>query len=89
MRRVSQAIAGFYKLRLTRKTGSTAPLPGGCAAQLQSAQAKVIGVMPDCMDKNGANVLFEMRQSGTYNFAQNQEICVVLCMSRAAIVVMR
>ena len=43
--------------------------------------------MLSCGDKDGANALLEIRQSASYNFAQNQETCVVFRMSRAAIVV--
>lgn len=39
------------------------------------------------MGKDGANAMLEMRQAGAYNFAQNEETCVVFGMPREAIAV--
>ena len=39
------------------------------------------------MGKDGAHAMLEMRQAGAYNFAQNEETCVVFGMPRAAIAV--
>ena len=47
----------------------------------------VIGVMLTGMGKDGANAMLEMRQAGAYNFAQNEETCVVFGMPREAIAV--
>jgi two-component system chemotaxis response regulator CheB len=44
-------------------------------------------VMLTGMGKDGANAMLEMRQAGAYNFAQNEETCVVFGMPREAIAV--
>ena len=51
------------------------------------AGPNVIGVMLTGMGKDGANAMLEMRQAGAYNFAQNEETCVVFGMPREAIAV--
>ena len=51
------------------------------------AGPNVIGVMLTGMGKDGANAILEMRQAGAYNFAQNEETCVVFGMPREAIAV--
>lgn len=51
------------------------------------AGRNVIGVMLTGMGKDGANAMLEMRQAGAYNFAQNEETCVVFGMPREAIAV--
>jgi two-component system chemotaxis response regulator CheB len=51
------------------------------------AGKNVIGVMLTGMGKDGANAMLEMRQAGAYNFAQNEETCVVFGMPREAIAV--
>jgi len=51
------------------------------------AGANAIGVMLTGMGKDGANAMLEMRQAGAYNFAQNEETCVVFGMPREAIAV--
>jgi len=53
----------------------------------QNAGKNVIGVMLTGMGKDGANAMLEMRQAGAYNFAQNEETCVVFGMPREAIAV--
>lgn len=52
-----------------------------------NAGKNVIGVMLTGMGKDGANAMLEMRQAGAYNFAQNEETCVVFGMPREAIAV--
>lgn len=49
------------------------------------AGMNVIGIMLTGMGKDGAHAMLEMRQAGAYNFAQNEETCVVFGMPRAAI----
>jgi two-component system chemotaxis response regulator CheB len=39
------------------------------------------------MGKDGASAMLEMCQAGAYNFAQNEETCVVFGMPKAAIAV--
>jgi two-component system chemotaxis response regulator CheB len=39
------------------------------------------------MGKDGANAMLEMRQAGAYNFAQDEETCVVFGMPKEAIAV--
>lgn len=56
------------------------------SAALQAGK-NVIGVMLTGMGKDGANAMLEMRQAGAYNFAQNEETCVVFGMPREAIAV--
>jgi two-component system chemotaxis response regulator CheB len=51
------------------------------------AGKNVLGVMLTGMGKDGANAMLEMRQAGAYNFAQNEETCVVFGMPREAIAV--
>jgi two-component system chemotaxis response regulator CheB len=51
------------------------------------AGKNVIGIMLTGMGKDGANAMLEMRQAGAYNFAQNEETCVVFGMPREAIAV--
>lgn len=46
-----------------------------------------IGVMLTGMGQDGANAMLEMRQAGSYNFAQDEATCVVFGMPRAAIAV--
>lgn len=53
----------------------------------QNAGKNVIGVMLTGMGKDGAIGMLEMRQAGAYNFAQNEETCVVFGMPREAIAV--
>ena len=53
----------------------------------KNAGHNVIGVMLTGMGKDGANAMLEMRQAGAYNFAQNEETCVVFGMPREAIAV--
>ncbi len=53
----------------------------------QNAGKNVIGVMLTGMGKDGAVGMLEMRQAGAYNFAQNEETCVVFGMPREAIAV--
>ena len=53
----------------------------------QNAGKNVIGVMLTGMGKDGANAMLEMRKAGAYNFAQNEETCVVFGMPREAIAV--
>ena len=53
----------------------------------KNAGPNVIGVMLTGMGKDGANAMLEMRQAGAYNFAQNEETCVVFGMPREAIAV--
>lgn len=59
---------------------------------LFSAAAKVlhgnaIGVMLTGMGKDGAAAMLEMRKAGAYNFAQDEESCVVFGMPREAIAI--
>ena len=51
------------------------------------AGTNAIGIMLTGMGKDGANAMLEMRQAGAYNFAQNEETCVVFGMPREAIAV--
>lgn len=51
------------------------------------AGKNVIGIMLTGMGKDGANAMLEMHQAGAYNFAQNEETCVVFGMPREAIAV--
>ncbi len=51
------------------------------------AGTSVIGVMLTGMGKDGANAMLEMHQAGAYNFAQNEETCIVFGMPREAIAV--
>lgn len=51
------------------------------------AGKNAIGIMLTGMGKDGANAMLEMRQAGAYNFAQNEETCVVFGMPREAIAV--
>ena len=53
----------------------------------KNAGKNVIGVMLTGMGKDGANAMLEMRQAGAYNYAQNEETCVVFGMPREAIAV--
>ena len=53
----------------------------------KNAGPNVLGVMLTGMGKDGANAMLEMRQAGAYNFAQNEETCVVFGMPREAIAV--
>ncbi len=53
----------------------------------KNAGKNVLGVMLTGMGKDGANAMLEMRQAGAYNFAQNEETCVVFGMPREAIAV--
>ncbi len=49
------------------------------------AGANAIGVMLTGMGKDGAVGMLEMRQAGSYNFAQDEASCVVYGMPRAAV----
>lgn len=51
----------------------------------QCAGSNAIGVMLTGMGKDGAVGMLEMRQAGAYNFAQDEESCVVYGMPRAAV----
>lgn len=51
------------------------------------AGANAIGVILTGMGKDGALGMLEMRQKGAYNFAQNEESCVVFGMPKEAIAV--
>lgn len=51
----------------------------------KSAGANAIGVMLTGMGRDGAVGMLEMRQAGAYNFAQDEETCVVYGMPRAAV----
>ena len=51
------------------------------------AGANAIGVILTGMGKDGAAGMLEMRQKGAYNFAQNEESCVVFGMPKEAIAV--
>lgn len=51
------------------------------------AGPNVLGVMLTGMGKDGANAMLEMKRAGAYNFAQNEETCVVFGMPREAIAV--
>lgn len=53
----------------------------------QHAGKNVLGVMLTGMGKDGAVAMLEMRQAGSYNFAQNEATCVVFGMPREAIAV--
>jgi len=53
----------------------------------KNAGKNVLGVMLTGMGKDGANAMLEMRQAGAYNFAQNEETCVVFGMPKEAIAV--
>ena len=53
----------------------------------KNAGQNVLGMMLTGMGKDGANAMLEMRQAGAYNFAQNEETCVVFGMPREAIAV--
>jgi two-component system chemotaxis response regulator CheB len=46
-----------------------------------------IGVMLTGMGKDGANAMLEMKQAGSYNFAQDEASCVVFGMPKEAIAV--
>ncbi|MFA6015228.1 MAG: chemotaxis response regulator protein-glutamate methylesterase [Gallionellaceae bacterium] len=51
----------------------------------QNAGKNVIGVMLTGMGKDGAIGMLEMRQAGSYNFAQDEATCVVYGMPREAV----
>jgi two-component system chemotaxis response regulator CheB len=51
----------------------------------QQAGANVIGVMLTGMGKDGAAAMREMKCAGAYNFAQDEQSCVVFGMPREAI----
>lgn len=51
------------------------------------AGANAIGVILTGMGKDGAAGMLEMKQKGAYNFAQNEESCVVFGMPKEAIAV--
>lgn len=51
------------------------------------AGANAIGVILTGMGKDGALGMLEMRQKGAYNFAQNEDTCVVFGMPKEAIAV--
>ncbi len=53
----------------------------------RNAGRNALGVMLTGMGKDGANAMLEMRQAGAYNFAQNEETCVVFGMPKEAIAV--
>jgi two-component system chemotaxis response regulator CheB len=53
----------------------------------KNAGKNAIGVMLTGMGKDGAIGMLEMRQAGSYNFAQNEATCVVFGMPREAIAV--
>jgi len=53
----------------------------------QNAGKNVIGVMLTGMGKDGAVGMLEMRQAGSYNFAQDEATCVVYGMPREAVAV--
>lgn len=53
----------------------------------KQAGPNALGVMLTGMGKDGANAMLEMRHAGAYNFAQNEETCVVFGMPREAIAV--
>jgi two-component system chemotaxis response regulator CheB len=53
----------------------------------QNAGKNVIGVMLTGMGKDGAIGMLEMRQAGSYNFAQDEATCVVYGMPREAVAV--
>jgi two-component system chemotaxis response regulator CheB len=53
----------------------------------KNAGKNVLGVMLTGMGKDGANAMLEMRQAGAYNFAQDEETCVVFGMPKEAIAV--
>lgn len=47
--------------------------------------ADVIGVMLTGMGKDGAAAMQEMKKAGAYNFAQDEESCIIFGMPREAI----
>ena len=51
------------------------------------AGANAIGIILTGMGKDGAAGMLEMKQKGAYNFAQNEESCVVFGMPKEAIAV--
>jgi len=51
----------------------------------QCVAGNAIGVMLTGMGKDGAVGMLEMRQAGSYNFAQDEATCVVYGMPRAAV----
>lgn len=51
----------------------------------QCVAGNAIGVMLTGMGKDGAIGMLEMRQAGSYNFAQDEATCVVYGMPRAAV----
>jgi len=53
----------------------------------QAAGKQAIGVMLTGMGKDGALAMLEMREAGSYNFAQDESSCVVFGMPREAIAV--
>ena len=53
----------------------------------KNAGPNAIGVMLTGMGKDGAVAMLEMKRAGAYNFAQNEETCVVFGMPREAIAV--
>ncbi|HEU0187606.1 MAG TPA: chemotaxis response regulator protein-glutamate methylesterase [Gallionellaceae bacterium] len=53
----------------------------------KNAGKNAIGVMLTGMGKDGAAAMLEMHRAGAYNFAQNEETCVVFGMPREAIAV--
>ncbi len=53
----------------------------------KNAGPNALGVMLTGMGKDGAIAMLEMKRAGAYNFAQNEETCVVFGMPREAIAV--
>jgi two-component system chemotaxis response regulator CheB len=51
----------------------------------QAAGKNAIGIILTGMGKDGAEGMLKMRQAGAYNFAQNEESCVVYGMPREAV----
>lgn len=53
----------------------------------RNAGPNALGVMLTGMGKDGAMAMLEMKRAGAYNFAQNEQTCVVFGMPREAIAV--
>lgn len=84
---LKRSSAGYFVTALSREAPVNHHRPS-VEVLFRSAQQRgknVIGVMLTGMGKDGAAAMLAMHRAGAYNFAQDQESCVVFGMPRAAI----
>ena len=83
-----ERVAGKYRTVLSQEPPVNRHRPSVEVLFLSAARhlgASAIGVMLTGMGKDGATAMLQMKQAGSYNFAQDEASCVVFGMPREVI----